>query len=347
MKPSAPLVLVTGFLGAGKTTFLRDVLPLLEACGLDPFVIINDYANAAVDASSLAKEGRTVTPLNGNCICCDSLIELIDVLLQIPEAPRRVVLIEANGTTDPTALIEHLLVHPELHERFAPVLQVAVVDVQRWQKRREHNDLERLQVETASHLLLTREETESEKRVASVRDDIEWFNPKAEWIKRHPFALLIERLVKQRHSAPRPHERRKASPEAGHHHQHSHDHTAPSHDHRHHLAHAFVGLKLGLPEPVSAAKLHLWLKSLPAEVLRVKGVARLTERPDQWFQFQRADEYESAGEAILFELPEKPLVPACAVLIGVNLDEEKLHCALRELIGEAPAGARETRLTTV
>lgn len=56
---SAPLILVVGFLGAGKTTFLRELLPLLEARGLEPFVIINDYANAKVDASSLRKEGRS------------------------------------------------------------------------------------------------------------------------------------------------------------------------------------------------------------------------------------------------------------------------------------------------
>lgn len=70
---SSLLVLIVGFLGAGKTTFLRDLLPLLEARGLQPFVIIDDYANARVDASSLQKEGRSVAPINGNCICCESL----------------------------------------------------------------------------------------------------------------------------------------------------------------------------------------------------------------------------------------------------------------------------------
>lgn len=340
MNRPAPLVLVVGFLGAGKTTFLRGLLPLLEARGLQPFVIINDYANARVDASSLAQEGRAVTPINGNCICCDSVIELMNVLLEIPPAGRRVVLIEANGTTDPTALIEHLLVNPELRRRFSPLLQVAIVDVKRWQKRHWHNELERLQVETASHILFTREDEVGEERFAAVRADIEWFNPKAAWIKRQPFALEIERLAEETPEqcfSPAPH------PQASSHEEHDLQHSHPEHTHhdghRHQLAHAFVGLEIDLPEPMEAEHLHRWLKSLPPEVLRVKGVVRLAEEPDRWFQFQRIDEYR--GEARLYELPQRPVVPACAVLIGVRLDEASLGRALLEC---ATIGQHFTRL---
>ncbi len=194
MKP-VPLVLIVGFLGAGKTTFLRELLPLLEARGLEPCVIINDYANARVDASSLKKEGRTVTPISGNCICCDSLNELLNVLLELPPADRQIVLIEVNGTSDPTSLIEHLLVCPELCGRFDPVLQVSVVDLKRWQKRHWHDELERLQVETASHVLYTREESETKKRTAGVKADIEWFNSKAQSVKSESIALELEKLV--------------------------------------------------------------------------------------------------------------------------------------------------------
>ncbi len=121
MNKPAPLVFIVGFLGSGKTTLIRDLLPLLETRGLDPFVIINDYANARVDASSLQNEGRTVAPINGNCICCDSVIELMNLLMEIPLTEERVVLIEANGTSDPTTLIEHLLANPKLCNRFAPL----------------------------------------------------------------------------------------------------------------------------------------------------------------------------------------------------------------------------------
>ncbi|MGC1480965.1 MAG: GTP-binding protein [Chthoniobacterales bacterium] len=124
-----PTVLLVGFLGAGKTTFLREILPQLEERGLVPYVLINDYQNARVDASSLRHLTDEVRAINGNCVCCDSIHELINDLLAIPETPDRVVLIEANGTTDPFSLIEHLTAHLELRQRFAPIIQVGFVDL--------------------------------------------------------------------------------------------------------------------------------------------------------------------------------------------------------------------------
>jgi G3E family GTPase len=336
MKP-APLVLIVGFLGAGKTTLLRDLLPLLEASELDPFVIINDYANARVDASSLIKEGRTVKPINGNCICCDSASELIDMLLEIPPSEKRIVLIEANGTTDPTALIEHLLVNPDLRQRFVPLLQVTVVDLQRWQKRHRHNDLERLQVETASHLFLTRQSTTSKKRIATVRADIECFNTKALEIHLESFADELQQIAIQSRACAAPHASSSHNPQRHgdheHHDEHGHENEHSHHGHshedsRHQLSHAFVGLEIDLPDPMEAAHLQRWLISLPPDVLRVKGVVRLVEYPDRWFQFQRVDELR--GEAALYQLPQKPIVPACAVLIGVQLDEPLIRQRLKE-----------------
>ena len=352
------MVIVVGFLGAGKTTFLREILPLLESRGLKPFVIINDYANARVDASSLRKEGRSVTPINGNCICCDSVMELLQTLLEIPEDEGGVVLVEANGTSDPTALIEHLLVNPVLRERFAPLVQVSVVDVSRWQRRHWHNELERLQVETASHILFTREDAVSRERLEEVRGDIEWFNPRAEWIKRQKFALLLEELVKGEKASLRTVEGVEggaASEHGGqagaegshkhgggfHHHDvHEHGHGGgDSHGHdRHQLSHGFVGMEVGLPEPMAAVSLQRWLQELPDEVLRVKGVVRLAEEPDKWFQFHRVD--DRRGEAALFELPEKPVVPACAVLIGVRLDEDGIRGSLQRVLAQESSFSR-------
>ena len=320
MNQPTPIVIIVGFLGAGKTTFLRNLLPLVEARGLEPFVIINDYANARVDASSLRQEGRLVTPINGNCICCDSLAELMDLLLEIPPTERRLVLVEANGTTDPTVLIEHVLGNAELRERFAPLLQVAVVDLERWQKRHWHDDLERLQVETASHILFTREETTLSERFSEVQDDIAGFNPRVQWIKLESFALELDQLVQQSRAYPlsEPAENACAPREAARRHGHSHD--------CHELSHAFVGMELRLPDPMSGFDLQRWLKLLPREVLRVKGVVRLSEEPDRWFQFQRVDDLR--GEAKLYALPQRPLVPACAVLIGVKLNEQTIRDTL-------------------
>ena len=68
---TTPLVLVTGFLGAGKTTFLRALLAELASRNITADVILNDYGNAALDAASLAEHAASLLPLAGSCACCE------------------------------------------------------------------------------------------------------------------------------------------------------------------------------------------------------------------------------------------------------------------------------------
>lgn len=187
-----------------------------------------------------------------------------------------------------------------------------MVDLKRWQKRHWHNELEHLQVETASHLVLTRTDSESPKRKAEVLSEIEWFNPRAEVTSPQG---LADFLVDLRQSPPP-----ESSVQEGKAHHH--------YDH-HHLAHAFVGMQVTLPDPVPVDDLQQWLKSLPSSVLRVKGVVRLEGNEQRWFQFQRLDDLRS--EATLHELAQPPVVPACAILIGVHLDQAQITATAAHL----------------
>ena len=325
MEP-APVILIVGFLGSGKTTFLRDLLPKLEAEGLEPSVIINDYANASVDALALEKEGRAVTPISGSCICCGSMQEFIDSLLGIPLTDRRVALIEANGSVDPQILLENLLVIPELKRRFFPILEVGVVDLERWQRREEHNQLERLQLQTASHVLFTHGDTVDRRRLVEVRESIDWLNPNARWVHPQSFVKEVKSLTSEFRDASL--ESLERSPRE----------RPPVVDpERRHISHAYVGMSVDLPEMVAEQALRSWLRGLPNDVLRVKGVARLAGDRERWVHFQRVGGLR--GEAALRDLERKPSVPACAVLIGVQLDGATIRQNLEELINRTDANA--------
>ena len=317
----APTVLLVGFLGAGKTTFLRELLPMLQERELEPYVLINDYQNARIDAGSLKHLVEEVEAINGNCVCCDSLHELIDRLLNIPAKPRRVVLVETNGTTDPFSLIEHLTAHADLRQKFAPLMQVAVIDIKRWQKRLWHNDLERLQAESASHLVFTRAESVKSQRCARVRSDLEWMNPRSVETTAEKLADELVRLVAQARPVPK----------------FSIAKSRVVHGHDHSLAHGFIALQLDLPARVEGAAFYQWLRDLPDSVLRVKGVVQMMELPDLNFVFQRTD--ETPRQPTMFPLTVEPAVPPCAVLIGVRLDEAKIRQEAIERLGEPQRAA--------
>ena len=318
-----PTLLITGFLGAGKTTLLRRLVPALIANGLTPRVILNDYENAAIDASTLALPDGLVVPVNGSCVCCDSIHELLQSMRDLPDQPAQHLLIEANGTSDPGNLIEHLLLDRAIKDRFAPLQHVAVVNVRRWQKRLWNNSLERMQVQSASHVLLTHEENQDPNRIKKVMVGIHALNPYAGFIDAGFLSSLLANLpqapTRSTVQALLPHE----SP----HHEHEHDHA---------LAHGFLGAQFPLPDVVDRARLLSWVSNLPDRILRVKGVARFDREAGHLFLVERTDEHKWGATAFEFH-PAAPVSP-CLVLIGVHLDEEALRADLAAHL-ESPTSA--------
>ena len=62
--------LVNGFLGSGKTTFIRRYLPRLMARGERVAVIENEFGTAGMDTAILSATGAEVRELSGGCVCC-------------------------------------------------------------------------------------------------------------------------------------------------------------------------------------------------------------------------------------------------------------------------------------
>jgi len=111
-------VVVAGFLGAGKTTFMRRLLAQPSDAG-KTIVLVNDFAAVGVDGSLLSGQGADVVELPNGCICCslksDLSRQLNDVVARY--APARV-LIEPSGVADLASLLR-VLNAPDL----APVVR--------------------------------------------------------------------------------------------------------------------------------------------------------------------------------------------------------------------------------
>lgn len=197
-----PLVLITGFLGSGKTTFLRRVLPSLIEAGVQPHVILNDYVNASVDSATLRDLVPDIMPISGSCVCCNSMDDLLDTLMVMELSERGVVLLESNGTTDPLPLLEVFLL-TKLRHRYPCLLQINLIDAKRWQRRGTNNELERMQARTASHLLFTWMDAAAKGRQLNVRVEARKLNPRAVEVEAEAFAQkLIALATMNRGSAP-------------------------------------------------------------------------------------------------------------------------------------------------
>ena len=106
-EPDEPLevLVLTGFLGAGKTTLFNYLLSGLS--GLRVAAVVNDFGAVEVDALSVAGRVDSTISLAGGCMCCEIDITEIDTALADLAAPEHgldLVVIEASGLAEPEVL---------------------------------------------------------------------------------------------------------------------------------------------------------------------------------------------------------------------------------------------------
>lgn len=298
-----PILIVAGFLGAGKTTFIRELIPRLINGPRAPYVILNDFLNAAIDAFTLKGLGAEIKGLAAGCVCCDDSDGLVEAIVHVPTDIRPLVIIEANGTTDPYRLIEMLTLAPALRDTVGPVLQVTIINEARWGKRWLPGDkhTEQAQVRTASAIITNRGDIASEKQQQRLDRDLLVLNPRAPRLDTESFIDLLLRetaadvLPTPDTSSPIPH---------------AHHHSAV----------------LLTPPIMNTQRLRQWLLSLPQDVLRVKGLVRISEtemayisRTDNPFEEPRIVPTKSCDD-------RSPAV----VFIGPGLSEDFLQASFHK-----------------
>ncbi len=128
-----PATIITGFLGAGKTTLIRNLIE--DAAGRKLALIINEFGDIGVDGEILRGCGlescpeENIVELSNGCLCCtvaDDFIPTLEQLLSLPEPPDHIV-IETSGLALPKPLVK-AFAWPEIRSRVTVDGVVAVID---------------------------------------------------------------------------------------------------------------------------------------------------------------------------------------------------------------------------
>jgi G3E family GTPase len=153
-----PLVLVTGFLGSGKTTFLKYLLGNLDP-DLRIGIVQNEYASASIDTSELHNSDRKFEVLeinNGSVFCVCLLGSFVDSLVEFTDLYRPdLIIIEASGLSDPIAIAE-IMQHDKLAGRVYLSAVWCIVDGQHYHKVSKMNTRVERQVMIADRILLNK-----------------------------------------------------------------------------------------------------------------------------------------------------------------------------------------------
>ena len=101
--PRIPVLVIGGYLGAGKTTLINNVL---SSATQRIAVVVNDFGSVNIDASLIRERHNDTIELTNGCICCavgESLADVLFSILDRTELPE-VVVIEASGVANPAAV---------------------------------------------------------------------------------------------------------------------------------------------------------------------------------------------------------------------------------------------------
>lgn len=125
-----PVLVLTGFLGTGKTTYLNYLL----SDRIKTAVIINEFGEEAIDPLLISQQKLPLTVLGGGCLCCQVKGVLTPTLknlwlkwsTSVEEEPFDRVIIETSGIANPSSVVDSLLSDRWLSERYELIGIVAL-----------------------------------------------------------------------------------------------------------------------------------------------------------------------------------------------------------------------------
>ena len=220
MKKDVPVLLLTGYLGSGKTTLVNHILTNRK--GIKFAVIVNDIGEVNIDASLIQKGGvvaqkdDSLVALQNGCICCTLKMDLVDQLSDLVKSQQfDYIVIEASGICEPEPIARTISTIPKMNPKYTefgtPRLDciVTVVDALRMQSEfacggdleREdigEEDIENLlvqQIEFCNIVLLNKIDEVSRDEVLHLRQIITHLNPGAIIIETNYTNVDLERIV--------------------------------------------------------------------------------------------------------------------------------------------------------
>lgn len=123
-----PVTIITGFLGAGKTTYLNSILTRYPE---KRFAIIeNEFGEKSVDSDLIIRGEADVVELNNGCLCCTLNDNLYDILTELYQKRHDFdeLIIEGTGIADPRGLASPFLTTPSVKKQFPLRQVICIVD---------------------------------------------------------------------------------------------------------------------------------------------------------------------------------------------------------------------------
>ena len=308
---AVPVSILTGFLGAGKTSLLNRLLKDPDLT--DTAVIINEFGDVSLDHLLVEASSDGIIELSDGCLCCTVRGELVDTLADLMDRmqtgkikPLKRVVIETTGLADPAPVLQSVMGNPVIAQSYRLDGVVTVVDAVNGFPTLANHEEALKQVAMADRLVISKVSLATPDAVISLQARLRDLNPRApmmdgdlpEAAKAELFhcglydpatkiadvGRWLQDEVAGEHEPAHVHE--------GHHHDHDHAHCDHDHhDHGHHRndenRHGpdIRSFSIVHDRPIDPMALEMFvdlLRSAHGErLLRMKAIVAMSDNPDR------------------------------------------------------------------
>ena len=338
MNKIVPITVLTGYLGAGKTTLINHVLTNQE--GYKVAVIVNDIGEVNIDAELIQKGGivkeedNNLVPLSNGCICCTLKTDLMQQIVDIIKTGKfDYILIEASGVCEPLPIAQTITVLSEQTMQYGlPKICrldniVTVVDAARLvyefgsgekllNENLEEEDIENLlieQIEFCNTIIINKVDEVSKEELNKVKAVIKALQPVAKIIETNYAKVDVKEIIdtnnfdfEKASSSPawvkeleRDDNENEDDEDA--HKEHEHNHHHHHHDEGETEEYGIGTFVYARRKPFNRNKFEQYVNfKWRRNIIRCKGIIWFSDEDDMSYVFEQAGNQMKLGEAVLW-----------------------------------------------
>lgn len=310
-----PFTILTGWLGAGKTTTLNRMLAAHH--GRRIAVLVNELGRISIDTQLIVGRGGDVLELAGGCVCCkvDLKNDLWDGIAEIVtrSGPDQIIL-ETTGIAEPAAILDGLVRVPDsVRDRILPAGVVCVVDAETGGAALDRREEAREQATSADRILLSKLDRAGADAVRACHARLDELAPSAERAG-FPGDDAGARALTAWVVEPRP---LRAWTQRRH-------HDDGAHERGHHHHNQLIAISFTDDAPLVGERVLAVLRELGERLVRAKGFVSLAGDDRRGFVERAGAQTSLTHQGPWGAAPRRTEL----VLIGDDLDEGAVHRAL-------------------
>jgi len=182
-RPKIPVTVISGFLGAGKTTLVNHLIQHNTAGRIG--VVVNEFGEVGIDGQLIVAEEEALIEINNGCVCCTVRADLVASVKELlmrtqsnTHAKLDRLIVETSGLADPAPVLQTFLADPDLREAVELESVVTVVDAHHFAQQLQ-DEIVREQVAFADIVVINKVDLVDGHALDQLEQQVRALNPTA------------------------------------------------------------------------------------------------------------------------------------------------------------------------